>query len=133
MLFVSWIIGGLTLPYFADKYGRKKVLFPAVCLIITSAVASSIAENLILFIAGRCIIGFFEAGMVTIFVLATELVGPNYRSMSGTIIWFYFTMALLIMTVQAYLLQNWKLLEIVCSLPFIVTMLTWRYGKTVIF
>ena len=127
MLFIGWTIGGLTLPYFSDKFGRKRILFPSLLLIILNATISTLANNLWLFVISRFVIGFFQAGSVTVFVLATELVGPAYRSMSGTLIWFYFTTALLVMTLQAYLLQNWKHLEIACSLPFIVILLSWRY------
>ena len=128
ILFVGWTIGGFVLPYFSDHLGRKTILFPSTFGIILCGIISSIAKSIWLFIICRFSIGFFQAGVVNIFVLATEVVGQSYRSLSGTMIWFYFTAALLIMTLKAYILQNWRHLELFCSLPFLPMLLTWGYG-----
>eukprot|EP00112_Aurelia_sp_Birch-Aquarium-sp1_P004644 Seg1526.1 transcript_id=Seg1526.1/GoldUCD/mRNA.D3Y31 product="Solute carrier family 22 member 2" protein_id=Seg1526.1/GoldUCD/D3Y31 len=127
ILFVGWTIGGFILPYFSDRFGRKRILFPSVFIIITVAALSSLAEHIWVFILSRFIIGFCQGGCINVFILATELVGEKHRSLSGTIIWFYFTAALLLMTLKAYLLQNWRHLEWACSLPFVVIMLNWSY------
>ncbi|XP_065064344.1 solute carrier family 22 member 3-like isoform X2 [Rhopilema esculentum] len=127
ILFLGWTVGGFVLPYLSDRFGRKTVLFPAAFVIIICGFLSSFVHDMWIFILLRLIIGFCQAGSVNIFVIATEIVGPYYRSISGTFIWFYFTCALLLMTLKAYYLQNWRNLEIICSLPFAVIMLSWRY------
>lgn len=131
ILFVGWTIGGFILPYFSDHLGRKTILFPSAFGIMLCSFISSLSKTIWLFILCRFSIGFFQAGVVNIFVLATEMVGQSYRSLSGTIIWFYFTAALLLMTLKAYILQNWRNLELFCSLPFLVILLTWRCGNIV--
>jgi len=125
ILFVGWTIGGFVLPYFSDHFGRKTILFPSALGIILCGIISSISKSFWLFIICRFSIGFFQAGVVNIFVLATEVVGQSYRSLSGTMIWFYFTAALLVMTLKAYILQNWRNLELFCSLPFLAVLSTW--------
>ena len=126
MLYVGWAFGGICLTYLADRLGRKRILFSATLLCITVPFATAYANCLIVFIAGRVITGFVLGGGITVFVLATEFVGPRFRSLSGTIIWFYFTSALILMTIEAYYLQSWKRLEMVCTVPFIIIVIFWR-------
>ena len=46
------------------------------------------------------------------FVLATELVGPEKRALAGTLVWFYFTAALMVLGLKVYFICNWRTLLI---------------------
>ncbi|XP_066920689.1 organic cation transporter protein-like [Clytia hemisphaerica] len=118
-MFLGWAIGAVVLGWCADKYGRKKVLYPAWFALILAAFISGFSHALWLFIVLRVIIGFCQGGVgLCLFVMATELVGPSWRSFAGTSIWFAFTIALCIIPVQAMYLK-WKMLEILLSIPYI--------------
>lgn len=51
------------------------------------------------------------------FCLATEMVGLKYRTFVAIIQQAFFTVGLLIMCGLAYLLDNWRLLTTVISIP----------------
>ena len=127
MLFFGWAIGAIVLGLVADKYGRKSVLFPSVLVVLIVTFASSFAEAFWMVAVCRFIIGLFEAGcFLSMFVLATELVGPDKRALAGTLVWFYFTAALMILGLKAYFVRNWRILLILTSAPWIFVLIFWK-------
>ena len=73
------------------------------------------------------IVGVFEVGcLLSMFVLATELVGPEKRAMAGIIVWIYFTAALMILGLMAYFVRDWRTLLILSSAPWIFTLAFWK-------
>ena len=53
------------------------------------------------------------------FVMASEFVGTKYRPLSGIILWAFFTVALIILGVQAYFIREWKKLFIISTVPYV--------------
>ena len=95
-------------------------MFPSWTAIILAAFASGFVESYWLFFVLRIWIGIFQAGVgLTLFVMASELVGPKYRSFAATTIWFAFTFALCAMCLVAWLVPKWHTLEIIISIPYI--------------
>ena len=127
MLFFGWALGALVLGVLADKYGRRSVLFPSVFCVIVITFAMSFSQAFWQVAVSRFVIGFFLAGcFLSMYVLATELVGPEKRALAGTLVWFYFTGALMIMGLKAYFVRNWRILSIICSAPWIFVMVFWK-------
>ena len=76
----------------SDRYGRRKVLFPSLFFVVVMSFAMAFAELEEYWIVAACrvVVGFFEAGcFISMFVLATELVGPGKRALAaaGTLVW----------------------------------------------
>jgi len=46
------------------------------------------------------------------FVLVTELVGPEKRALAGTLVWLFFTAALMVLGLKVYFIRNWRTLLI---------------------
>ena len=127
MLFVGLALGSIILGYVADKYGRRSVLFPSVLIVLVVTFAMAFAKSYWAILLCRGIIGFFEAGcFLSMFVLATELVGPEKRALAGTLVWIYFTAALLILGLKAYFVRSWRTLLILSSAPWIFILLFWK-------
>ena len=128
MLFFGWAIGAIVLGIIADYFGRKSVLFPSVSVVLVVTFAMAFSKAFWVVAVCRFIIGFFEAGcFLSMFVLATELVGPEKRALAGNLVWFYFTAALMVLGLKAYFIRNWRTLLIVSSAPWIFILLFWRY------
>ncbi|KAL9962625.1 hypothetical protein ACROYT_G031745 [Oculina patagonica] len=128
MLFFGWAIGAIVLGLVADKYGRKSVLFPSVLVVLLVTFAMAFAKAFWVVAVCRFIVGFFEAGcFLSMFVLATELVGPEKRALAGTLVWFYFTAALMILGLKAYFVRNWRTLLILSSAPWIFILAFWKF------
>lgn len=112
---------------FLFRFGRKMMLFPSLGICIIAAFVMSFLQNFWAFFAFRLIVGVCQGGIgLTLFVMASELVGPKYRSVAGTTVFISFTFALCIMAVQAWLIQKWRMLMIITSIPYIVLMVTFR-------
>ena len=127
ILFFGWAVGAIILGLVADKYGRKSVLFPSVLVVLLVTFAMAFAKVFWVVAFCRFIVGFFEAGcFLSMFVLATELVGPEKRALAGTMVWFYFTAALIILGLKAYFVRNWRTLLILSSAPWIFTLAFWK-------
>ena len=127
ILFFGWAIGAIVLGPLADKYGRKSVLFPSLLIVLLVTFAMTFAKAFWIVAVCRFIGGFFEVGcLMPMFVLATELVGPEKRALAGIIVWFYFTAALMILGLIAYFVRNWRTLMILSSAPWIFTVAFWK-------
>lgn len=132
MLFIGWAVGAIVLGFIADRYGRKSVLFPSVLIVLLVTFAMAFAKAFWIIAVCRVIIGFFEAGcFLSMFVLATELVGPERRALAGTLVWFYFTAALMILGLKAFFIRKWRTLLIVSSAPWIFILVFWKYVKNI--
>ncbi|RMX39032.1 hypothetical protein pdam_00021865, partial [Pocillopora damicornis] len=128
MLFIGWAVGAIVLGFIADRYGRKSVLFPSVLIVLLVTFAMAFAKAFWIIAVCRVIIGFFEAGcFLSMFVLATELVGPERRALAGTLVWFYFTAALMILGLKAFFIRKWRTLLIVSSAPWIFILVFWKF------
>ena len=127
MLFFGCAVGAIVLGLVADKYGRKSVLFPSVFVVLVVTFAMAFAKAFWIVAVCRVIVGFFEAGcFLSMFVLATELVGPEKRALAGTLVWFYFTAALMVLALKAYFVRNWRNLLILSSAPCIFILIFWK-------
>lgn len=127
ILFFGWAVGGIVLGILADKYGRKSVFFPSLLVVLLGTFAMAFGKVFWVVAFCRFIIGFFQAGcLLSMFVLAIELVGPEKRALAGSIGWYYFTAALMVLGLKAYYVRNWRTLTIISSAPWIFTLAFWK-------
>ena len=127
MLFFGWALGAMVLGIVSDKYGRRKVLFPSLLIVVIVSFAMAFTKAYWIVAVCRVVIGFFEAGcFISLFMLATELVGPEKRALAGTLVWIYFTVALLVFAMKAYFVRSWRTLLIISSAPFIFIVVLWK-------
>ena len=52
-----------------------------------------------------------------LFIMATEYVGPDHRAMAGTFTWYFWTGALMMIALLAYLVRDWRKLSMITSAP----------------
>ena len=127
-LFLGWGIGAIVLGWVADNFGRKSVLFPSLATLMFIGFVNSFVDNIIIFILCRFFVGFCIPGIVVqMFVLISELVGSKQRPFAGIIIWFFFALALCLLGLQAYLIQEWKKLFIISSAPYFFVLLFYKF------
>lgn len=126
IMFLGWFFGNVVFGILSDKYGRRKVLFLSSSLVCWVAFASSFVPWYWLYASLRFIIGFGLGGaIVCLFIMATEYVGPGHRAMAGTFTWYFWTGALMMIALLAYLVRDWRKLSMITSAPGLVLIVFW--------
>ncbi|CAG9773021.1 unnamed protein product [Ceutorhynchus assimilis] len=127
MVFLAGVaVGGLVSGIISDKYGRKKTLLASIFVQCTLGTIIAFVPWFELYVVLRCLLGFFSVSVVfSGFVLAIELVGGHWRTITG--ISYLFPVALGYCTISgmAFLLQNWRHLQLAVSLPSALFLATW--------
>ncbi|XP_019762467.1 organic cation transporter protein isoform X2 [Dendroctonus ponderosae] len=127
MMFLAGVaVGGLVSGIISDKYGRKRTLLASILVQCTLGTLIAFAPWYELYVVLRCMLGFFSVSVVfSGFVLAIELVGGHWRTITG--ISYLFPVALGYCTISgmAYMLDNWRYLQLAVSLPGTLFLLAW--------
>jgi hypothetical protein len=57
-----------------------------------------------------------------------EMVGPSKRFYAGVVVQYFFTLGYMLTSLFAYLITDWRQLQIALSLPGLFFLLYWWYG-----
>lgn len=114
---IGALVGGLVLGMFSDKYGRRLAWCISYVLMVCGGLATSFATSLNLFYLTRLLAGIGCGGVIlTGFVLVTELIGPSYRGITGTLSSCFFTFGQMLLPALAYFFDDWRKLSFTLSL-----------------
>ncbi|XP_055888321.1 organic cation transporter protein-like [Biomphalaria glabrata] len=109
----SFILGTLS-----DVLGRKKVVLLGTIGQLASGLAVAFVHSYIPFVVLKFCATFFGCGMyLASYVIGMELVGPTKRRHAGIISSFFWLIGHFLLTGIAYVLRNWRHLQIVLSVP----------------
>lgn len=124
---VGYLLGGFILGGLSDKLGRKPVFIISDVLLLISGLVTAVAPEFYSFTAARTVVGFGLAGLESsAFIMGMELVGPSKRTLAGLLCWFFETSGLLLTLVLATVIpNNWRLLQAMYSLPFVLFLSYW--------
>ncbi|XP_042306568.1 solute carrier family 22 member 3 isoform X3 [Sceloporus undulatus] len=118
VLNLGFLIGGFTLGYAADRYGRIIIYLCSAFGAGLCGLIGAFAENLVVFSIIRFLQGVFGKGTwMTAFVIVTEIVGSEDRRIVGIIIQVFFTLGVIILPGIAYLIPTWKGIQLATTLP----------------
>lgn len=119
--FCGVMVGGLLFGYLADKYGRKPVMLVTLYTPILIGLGTAFSNNYYLYVALRFFMGMFLQGLqTTSYVLVMEMFLPHYRGVAGAMLEVFWGIAVLLVAPIAYLLQNWRYMQLAISLPSIL-------------
>jgi len=123
-VFIGWGIGSILMGYLSDVYGRKAVFIPGFIIDLTCILLHYFIKSVWLLILVRFIMGVFHAGpALNYFILVIELIGPNYRVLAANCANLTWVFGSVIMTIKAYLIDDWRTLCLALSVPYYVCVL----------
>ncbi|XP_078661842.1 organic cation transporter protein-like [Branchiostoma floridae x Branchiostoma belcheri] len=115
---VGVLLGAVIFGDLSDRFGRKKVYFLSLFIMLVFGVATAFAHNYWLFVFLRMIIGATNSGVfLTAFVLASELVSPDHRTLISMFLTMFFGIGGVTLALVAYLIRYWEWLQLAISLP----------------
>ena len=97
---------------------------PATIISLLIAFLSAFSPNFWVFAIGRFLLGLLAPGTVVMFfVVTSEMTGSRYRPLAGIILWFFFTIGLVILGLVAMSVQTWKMLMVYSTAPYLVLLI----------
>ncbi|KAK7499034.1 hypothetical protein BaRGS_00009581 [Batillaria attramentaria] len=116
--FCGVMVGGLFFGYVSDTIGRLPVLFLTLYLPIAVGVGIAFVDSYVLFAVLRFIQGIIIQGLQNAtYVLAMEFFVPAQRPLVGAVLEGCWGMAVMTLAGLAYLLKDWRHLQLAISLP----------------
>lgn len=126
MIFLGFLLGGITVGPFADKLGRRVTIYVYGFIIGMFSLLTAFPHAYWLFAVFRFLVGFGVGGAsIGIYVLVTEMVGVRHRSLIGVSLWYCWTFSLLVLDLLAWLIRDWRKLAIACGVPAIPVVIGW--------
>lgn len=126
IIFFGALFGFIILNWISDNYGRKKILFVSYLVSNIANGISAFMPSIELFILFRFVAGFFMVG-ANCFIMISEVVGGKYRAPAGNIVWLFYTAALCLLPLKAYLIDSWQMLFFYGSIPYLVMLIVYKF------
>ncbi|XP_017295569.1 solute carrier family 22 member 2-like [Kryptolebias marmoratus] len=114
----GFLIGSFAFGYLADRFGRKKSLLFSNIINVVSGIAMAVVPNYVAVLVLRAVNGFsLKGGWMAAYVLLTEMVGVEHRRAVGISFQMVFSIGLLILPLLAYLITDWRWLQVAITAP----------------
>ncbi|PAA91413.1 hypothetical protein BOX15_Mlig002319g1 [Macrostomum lignano] len=105
------------------RLGRRRCLIACLCLYGSAALGSAFCQSPVAMALTRFFIGFGAMGAFTVsFVIGTEIVGPEARFHTGMAIEYFWTLGSCAVAGLAYLIHDWRHLQLVLSAPVLLVL-----------
>ncbi|XP_046431975.1 organic cation transporter protein isoform X1 [Neodiprion fabricii] len=117
-------LGASTFGVIADKFGRRTSYIAGALLLIVAGPFSAVAPWYWLFMVLRALIGVSNSAIYhSSFTILTEVAGPKHRAWMGIVYSMGYPFGMMILPGIAYLVHDWKLLQLAITVPAIVLLL----------
>lgn len=127
-VFVGFFLGAIIIGPFTDKFGRKPTIFISGFVIALFSLVSAFPKVFWLFVVFKILVGLGVGGAsVAIFVLITEFVGVQHRSIMGMSLWYCWSLSLVALAGVGYLIRDWRILTIATAVPGFPALLGWFF------
>uniref|UniRef100_A0AC35U594 MFS domain-containing protein n=1 Tax=Rhabditophanes sp. KR3021 TaxID=114890 RepID=A0AC35U594_9BILA len=119
--YLGCMLGGVTLSYLADIYGRKRISLPCLFIVGISGLATAWAPSYWFILVCRVIQGIcYPAAGCCMWILALESVSFKKHAIVGLIFNLSWTLGYCIIPLTAFLVPSWNYLTIILSAPLAI-------------
>ncbi|XP_072049785.1 organic cation transporter protein-like [Amphiura filiformis] len=127
VLMTGLLIGAYPMGHLCDRFGRKLMAFLSILLYGASGIGLAFAHNYYMFVVMWFLMGVFRQGtMIAGFVLLIEMLPPERRALGGLAGNMAWGFAVVTLALLAFLIRNWRHLQLVLSLGILVALPFWR-------
>lgn len=103
-----------------DRAGRRISYFTCLATLLAGSFLTAFSTGFWMWALSRVIVGLTIPAVYQIpFIIALELVGPNYRSFVTVMTCTFYTFGLMILAGITYFLRDWRELTLWTSVPFL--------------
>lgn len=124
LFFVGVMLGTSTLIHLPDKYGRRPTLLLFLLLSIVASVATVFAENLVLFLFLRFLLGVIICVVHgTISICTIELFPSKHNNVIGIVLLSSFIIEVLFGNIIAWLMKSWWKTQLIFAVPTFIPLI----------
>lgn len=111
-----------------DKFGRRCVLFISLACLIILSISLAFSNTIILFIVLRFFIGILNmAATLNVYCMIAEFLPSTHRTLPVIGASFFWSSGIMVLALIGYFIKDWRILQIVISLPNLVILLLWWF------
>lgn len=124
LFMVGVLLGSMVFGHLSDAIGRKPVFFASLVIQLVFGVLAAIAPDFFTYTISRMVVGATTSGVFLVaYVIAMEMVGPQYRLIAGTVMMMFFSVGYMLTAGFAYVFySSWRTLQIALTLPGLLFM-----------
>ena len=124
---LGYFIASFLAGHMADRYGRLPVLWVSVVAEILAGISAAFSVGMWHFMLSRFFLGIaVYAKFMTAYTLVMEVAGPKERSVFGPLTRMGRSVGIVILTIVAYFLRDFRMIQLAVTLPQIA----WIYWLT---
>ncbi|KAI8726368.1 organic cation transporter protein [Biomphalaria glabrata] len=128
IFFAGRLSGAVIFGQLSDRFGRRPMFFIGCLLLLIAGTVASFAPNMYVFLPMYFCQGAAHTGAFLVtYTLSTELVGPMYRVFVGFVIQGFYSIGFMTLAGMAYLIREWRYLEMAITFPVILFSLYWWF------
>uniref|UniRef100_A0AAV2LA18 Major facilitator superfamily (MFS) profile domain-containing protein n=1 Tax=Knipowitschia caucasica TaxID=637954 RepID=A0AAV2LA18_KNICA len=114
------LVGALALGLMADRFGRRFVILLSLFFMMTFGVALAFSPNIYVYMAIKFVSGFSVSGILAnVFVIGGEWSDASKFALCTIACHSFFPLGLMILSGLAYLIRNWRVLQLVLFVPLL--------------
>ncbi|XP_075994141.1 solute carrier family 22 member 13-like [Genypterus blacodes] len=117
----GFLIGALVFGSVADRFGRRFAVLLAILLLVLFSVGNAFSPNIYIFMVLNFFCGFSCSGILpSTTVIGVEWTNQAKSAIFTTVILIFTSVGLMLLSGIAYLIQDWRILQIVLFSPLLL-------------
>uniref|UniRef100_A0A8C8T0J7 Solute carrier family 22 (organic anion transporter), member 8 n=1 Tax=Peromyscus maniculatus bairdii TaxID=230844 RepID=A0A8C8T0J7_PERMB len=127
------LIGGPVFGELSDRFGRKPILTWSYLMLAASGSGAAFSPSLPVYMIFRFLCGCSISGIsLSTVILNVEWVPTSMRAISSTLIGYCYTIGQFVLSGLAYVIPQWRWLQLTVSVPFFIfSLLSWWVPESI--